>query len=370
MTSWLRPRKWLLCVLCLHLLSACKVNAGEGGLSGLGNVDDLQAEAERIAQEAGDLEICDGQTLEQLLEADALSDECRQQLLSFLPESQSTFEGRLIAPGGVRVAADGSLQVLLQGADASGLSLDADALLSAEVTLVTQGGEVVLQPGDYQWGFEADLDSELMSIAVVNDYSASMTDADLRDVAELQGEIFMCLPSVHETEVSRFSEMVSTVLPFASDDQAVAVALELDEGFERGTTALFDAVGSAAEALDARSRPVKMLLLSSDGRENASQTFEQADVLAALDDAGIFVVVFGALLADVDQLKTLAGDRGVFFYTREFKSLFDATSALREALKGLGELRIGADAIAGASVEAVRIRLDAELALELQVTAP
>jgi hypothetical protein len=87
---------------------------------------------------------------------------------------------------------------------------------------------------------------------------------------------------------------------------------------------------------------VRVLVLSTDGGENASTMFQQPEVLAALDDAGVFVVVLGALLADVDFMRDLARDRGVYFYTREFSALQSAAEPLLDAFKQSVELRIPA----------------------------
>jgi hypothetical protein len=109
---------------------------------------------------------------------------------------------------------------------------------------------------------------------------------------------------------------------------------------------------------------VRVLLVSTDGGENASMEFAQDEVLAALDDAGVFVVVLGALLADVDFMRELADGRGVFFYTREFSALQAAAMPYLASLKQLVELRI---AELDPPPSEVRIALGE---LELELSAP
>ena len=350
------------------LIASCKVTTGDDvpGPSGpdIDDLDDVQDRLRDAAAQLDDLEICPGYTVDELLEANALSRECRDALLSFLPEPQTTFEARLLAPGGARWT-DGELRVLLQGADAGGAAFSADALAAIEVRVMVGGELRLLADGEYTFSAAADLPTDLLSLAVVNDYSASMLEGDLRDVEDVELALFDCLPPVHETEVIRFSTEVETLLPFSSDADAIDGALAFDDGFERNTTALLDALGTAAGDLGTRARPVRILVLSTDGRENASQSFMQAQVLAALDEGDVFVVALGALLADVDFMRELADGRGVFFYTREFSALQSAAMPYLDSLKELVELRIPS----GEQPTSVRLALG-ELELTLAVDAP
>jgi von Willebrand factor type A domain len=355
-----------LCGLCLLVAAGCKLKAEDSGVD-LGDtskkdIDDAIEEAKKASQE---IEICPGFTLAELLMADALSEECREELLSFLPQPQNDFKGRLIAPGGARVDASGEVRVLLQGADAQGAALaEGDLVDELQLRVVGADGEVALDADDFEITATTELDADLMSISVVNDYSASMFERDLDDVEALERDLFECLPAVHETQVLRFSETVQTAIDFSTDRTAVLAALGPDPDFDRSSTALFDATGQAAEALGARERPVKLVIISTDGRENASKDFMEAQLLAALDDNDVFVVVFGALLADVPQLRKLAQGRGVYFYTREFKSLAAAAEPFCDSLTGLIEVRIPE---AAADAEAVVLKSgELELRLELR----
>lgn len=355
-----------LCV-AVALIASCKVKTDDDmpgpSVPDLDDLDDVQDRLRDAATNLDDLEICPGYTVDELLQANSLSPQCRDALLSFLPEPQTTFEERLVAPGGARWA-DGELHVLLQGADGSGAALAADALAAIEVHVTVGGQENLLAEGEYTFAASAELPSDLLSIAVVNDYSASMLEGDLRDVEDVERLLFECMPPVHETEVIRFSTEVENVLPFSSDRDAIDGALAFDDGFERNTTALLDALGTAASDLGMRPRPVRLVVLSTDGRENASQAFDQMQVLAALDDGSVFVVALGALLADVDYLRELTDGRGVFFYTREFSALQSAAMPYLDSLKELVELHVPSEE----PPSRVRLTLG-ELELDLSVQA-
>ena len=304
------------------------------------DTDKLKDQVDDAVDMARNVEICPGYSVEELLEADALSDQCRDALLSFLPKPQNTFDGRLLAPGGARVV-DGELHVLLQAADGEGAAVAAAALSAGlEVSLEIDGAASALAEGGFSFRAAGDLPTDLLSIAVVNDYSASMLDGDLDDVEDVEQALFSCLPPVHETEVIRFSEQVTKVLEFSSDREAIDAALARDDDFDRGTTALLDGLGTGLEDLSGRERPVHLVVLATDGRENASTMFEKAEVLAELDRPDTFIVVLAGLLAHVDTVKELAAGNGVYFYTREFADLAESVEPFCESLSELTELHI------------------------------
>ncbi|HMI93052.1 MAG TPA: hypothetical protein VK509_16895, partial [Polyangiales bacterium] len=82
----------------------------------------IKGQVDDVVDMARNVEICPGYTVDELLEADSLSQQCRDALLSFLPKPQNSFTGRLLAPGGAHVV-DGELRVLLQAADADGAAV-------------------------------------------------------------------------------------------------------------------------------------------------------------------------------------------------------------------------------------------------------
>lgn len=369
----MRLVQWGVVWFALCLLIGCKVGTTDDGdddsSSGNGgrtiDTDKLKDQVHDAVDNARDVEICPGQTLEELLEADSLSDECREALLSFLPKPQTSFEQRLLAPGGARVA-DGELHVLLQAADADGAAVSAaDLSAGLEVRLTVDGEEQVLASDAFTFASAADLASDLLSVSVINDYSASMLDGDLRDVEQVERALFDCMPPVHETEVIRFSEQVEQALDFSDDRSAIDGALARDDDFERGTTALFDGLGTGLDHLSARERPVHLVILATDGQENSSQTFTKPEVLDALAEPSTFIVVLGGLLADVDLIKELAKHAGVYVYAREFSDLAEGVDPYCKSLSELTELRIPLPE--GASVSQLHL-VHADLDLDLQLS--
>lgn len=357
--------RWVAWGLCLFLGLGCELKTvdGAGGPDIDIDIDEVGNDLQDAAMQLEDLEICPGYTLPELLQANSLTPECREELLSFLPDPEATFEGKLLSPGGVRDVG-GELHLLLQGVDAEGAAISADVLAAATVSVVVEGETRVLEAGEYTITLTANLPTDLVSIAVVNDYSASMFDGDLRDVEGVEQALFSLIPPIHETEVIRFSTEVETLLPFGTDADALNDALAFDPDYERNTTALIDGLGTAATDLALRERPVKIVLLSTDGRENASMMYEQAAVLEQLDDDHVFVIALGALLADVPFLRELTRGRGVFVYTREFSALQTAVMPYLESLHELIEVRI---AELDPPPSEVHVELDG---MDMMLTAP
>jgi hypothetical protein len=106
-------------------------------------------------------------------------------------------------------------------------------------------------------------------------------------------------------------------------------------------------------------------VLAADGRENASKTWMKPEVLEALRSERNFIVVLGALLADVDLMRDLAGTGGVFFYTREFRALADSAEPYCDALANTVQLTLPADGVERVKLHHAELDLD----LELEVAA-
>jgi len=135
-------------------------------------------------------------------------------------------------------------------------------------------------------------------------------------------------------------------------------ALRRDDDFERSMTALYDGMGSALEQLVERDRPVRVLLVSSDGLENASTEWDQEDILELVEAEDITVVVLGALFADLDEMRALTEHDGVFFYTPFYADMGDQVDEYVRSLKQMARITLPS-AFAGA--ERIEIEVGGEL---------
>jgi hypothetical protein len=309
--------------------------------------------------QGGEIEVCDGQTLAQLEHANTVSDGCKAELSQYLPASSSDFGGRVVVLGR-ETRDDGSLRVFLAGADGNGNALSATAFGAAHLSIGGDAGtfvESAVQPKATPFN---KLGEAPLSIELVNDYSASMSLADLHVVQRIQQELFTALPPIYEGEVTLFSTEVRVKQSFTSNRDLLLEAVECDESFDRELTALYDGMGNGLDSLTSRTRPARVLMVSTDGRENASVAYKKQDIVQTLADDGVFVIMLGALFADVNELKSLAGPRGVYFYTPLYANMNDEVSDLIQALASGAALDIPADIaqkrplrieIAGESVE-------------------
>jgi hypothetical protein len=293
---------------------------------------DLEESLQDALDDLEGIAVCGDMTLQELMTADEISDSCRDALESLLPPPEHNFDARLVALGS-DVTDDGARRFYVHGATHGGAVLTADALAAAEVQVVVEGETTTLQPGDFSIR-RVDA-GDVIALSLVNDYSGSMLDGDLDAVALIHRDMFTYLPPVHETAVVQFSDEVDVRQPYTSDAGALLAAVERDDGYTRGSTALYDGMSIGLDGLVVRDRPIKILMVSTDGAENASTQSTKPELLSTIERHGVIVVMLGALLADVPEMRDLAGLRGVLFYTRYYSELREQ---MRAYLESLGEI--------------------------------
>lgn len=315
-----------------------------------GTADDVQDGLENATQaveDAGEalenIEVCDGMTFGELMNAQSLSESCKEQLQAYLPEAENNFESRLIVLG-QQEHDDGSLSIFVHGVDEHGKALTREQLAEAELMATVDGDLTLIAEEDWSLSTSAEIDGALLSVGFVNDYSGSMSDADLKLTAEIETDLVDVLPDTLEAEVTLFSTAVETTLPFTENESELLAALEYDESFLREATALYDGMGTGAQSLANRSRALRLLVVATDGQENASQTFDKTTIVEIVEDNQLCVLVLGSLFADPEELRDLAGPCGVFFYTPSYGDLKAAVSGYEESLAQLSEIVISSEA--------------------------
>lgn len=313
----------------LLFLGAC--SAGVGGVA---DMPDLER--------AGSIQVCDGQTLSELEHAKTLSDECKAEVAAYLPSPSNDFAGRLIVLGKEQHD-DGSLRVFVAGTDAGGAPLSAAEFAAARLSLQGDGAALVDSGVAPVATSFSNLSEDALSLEIVNDYSASMSVADLQDVEQVEDELLTALPPIFEGEVTLFSSQVRVKQSFTTDRGALLDALECDQAFDRELSALYDGIGNGLDSLTSRPRPARVLLVSTDGLENASVAYKKADIVKTIADDDIVVIMLGALFADMNELKTLAGARGVYVYTPLYADMQSRVRDLIAALASGSALDIPAD---------------------------
>lgn len=300
-----------------------------------GDVDDL----EKLVDKAGKIKLCGGKTLAELGSVDKLGGACLDAIQALLPDPETSFEGRLVLLGEQRHEA-GDRSLFLLGAAADGEALWRAPLSATEVSITDDGQVRVLAQGEYTLAC-ADSSAQL-SIAFVNDYSASMSDGDLKALSAIETSLVGALPDGLEGEVHLFSSDVDLAQPFTSERSELLSAVAVDPEYERQSTALYDGMGQALDSLIQRDRPLKLMVVSTDGQENASTAYSQATLVDTIEQSGVVVVMMGSLLSRPSALRTLSGARGVHAYAPSHQGLRAITSGFVDSLRCVAELRLSA----------------------------
>ena len=345
-------------ILGVSLLGACSLDFATDGVEK--QIDDAQDEIDKAVDEAANVEICDGMTFQELMDAQTITEDCKDQLQSYLPEPEDNFQGRLLIAGQTENE-DGSLSVFVFGADEDGSALSATELAQLSVTVTLDGEATPLEEDQFEIVANADLTGDLLSVGFVNDYSGSMSDPDLEVTAEIESDLISVLPNIFEGEVTMFSTVVEKRLAFSEDRMKVLAAVAYDSDFTRELTALYDGMGTGLTSLIERERPMRLLVVATDGQENESKTYVKSQLVELLEENNVCVLMLGSLFSDPSELKDLTGTCGVYFYTRGYGELKSTVEAYVESLAALTEVRIPAESWAGAKVELSWGELSAEL---------
>jgi len=263
---------------------------------------------------------CGVGSLEDAANLRTLSDDCKMALLELLPELEDNLANALVPLGYETL--DGKSVLFFAAADAEGLPLPTDKTQITRVTAISADAETVLDTAQYALNRLREYPGRKIAVSAIVDYSGSMSDSDLTDTAEIYHDIFDALETASSfvANVLFFSDSVNEMQPFTTDATLIQQALQPDVDYERKTTAFFDAIGTGLTGLADRDEPIRLLVVATDGRENASQTYTQKDALYNLArEQRIPVIILGALLADLPLLREMAKEtNGIFMYNRLF----------------------------------------------------
>jgi hypothetical protein len=243
--------------------------------------------------------------------------------LAQFPVPENSLLGRMFILGTQVDSASGALRIFVVGTDSDGNPLQ---LADFQTATVSIAGSPV-DPGLVSVEPVADGD-DVLSLGFSTDYSTSISDAELNAITSVYSLILdklspPSLPLVMEGEVINFSNSVVVQQDWTEDAALLQAALQRDDSFIQENTALYDALGVSLQrdlALDydglvERCRPAHMLIVFTDGVENASVTYTKDTLLPIIDDSRVVMIMLGNLYADKNELIELAGDRGAFAYS-------------------------------------------------------
>jgi len=213
------------------------------------------------------------------------------------------------------------------------------------------------------WNVAQVLNGEMLSIALLADYSLSITDADLAGMGDLYDIVLNRAPAGFEGETINFSSTLAnvpaiTVKPepfpnsWTTSLPALLAANDLDPAQPRNSTTLYDAMGTGLmgpldDAYNAapgdglglveRPRPATLLMVQTDGEDNDSLVLTKNDVVSLTDRCRTTVIMVGTFQSQVNAqvLEELAGTRGAFVNALNTNFLEAAITSYAESLHNL-----------------------------------
>jgi hypothetical protein len=266
------------------------------------------------------LDACQGMSLEQLKQINTISEDCKQAVQSLLPSMENNVTKSFIALG--RGLIDGKKEYFFCGADTKGTPLSIVNRAQLSVTGFANNTPTVLDTTEYVLRRLNEFGSTIISLSCVIDYSGSMGNQDLSDAIEVYTDLFSALKLAtgFEANIIAFTDSVMKIFDFSADATRLRDNIQMDTTIKRGTTALFDAMGMGLNALSARQTPVRLLIVATDGQENASKKYTNKEQLYSICKAhGIPIIILGALFSDISFMRETAIETGgLYIYNRAF----------------------------------------------------
>ena len=253
---------------------------------------------------------CGTADLHALATTDRVTESCKASLWALLP-ARDSHRSRVLVMGTARTR-DG-LDVYVAASDEQGEPAPLETLqLALEVN-----GRVEIVDSTPAAAMPSRCEAPIFAASSILDYSGSMSDRDLDESIEIFRTLYAAVPdNCLETDVLVFSDDVRRRGGRLTERGAMMQAVVRDPTMPRGTTALVDALGDGARSTSKRPAPVRMLLVATDGKENASKRWSYADALRTAQAGGVRIISFGSLLSDVDFLERLGAETGGFFLYR------------------------------------------------------
>ena len=348
---WSRGFSLLLAGTLALLLSAC---GGGGGGSGGGSAGGGGGGANTQC-------VLTEEQLDNLTPADVASLPAACDGISFfdVPAIEGLFILGTEVDGGT-----GELKLYVHGVKQNGQPM---TIADFEQATLTVGGKAFDRQAE--WNVAAVADGSILSMVTLADYSTSITDADLEGMGDLYDIVLKGAPAGYESEQINFSSLgdvpAITVKPGVADPHWSNVlndlldANDLDAAQQRDNTTLFDAMGIAlmgpladrfdpfadTHGLVERSTPASLMIVQTDGQDNASLAMTQNELTDLIDRCHTAAIMLGTFRSEVDALvlDDLAGTRGIAVNALNTNFLEEAIKPYAESLGNLVVFTISSD---------------------------
>jgi tight adherence protein B len=243
----------------------------------------------------------------------------------------------------LRLAVAGLAFILLAVQAAAGAAIqlrgvDATAYPTIRASVYTPAGNgrpALWENGTAVVGFQAQNLGSVKAIATLIDRSQSMRGKPLADAAAGARAFVAAKQAADELAVIAFGSKVSTLSPFSTVKRDADLPLGRMTTDRVKGTALYDAVIAAANQLRGNPLPGRVIIVLSDGADNASSgSLATAIKAAAQANASIYAIGIEGEGFTADALKELASSTGGQYYGAASTSdLAGVYSSIAAALK-------------------------------------
>ena len=278
----------------------------------------------------------------------------------FVPKT--TIDAKLFVYG-TQVDGAGDLVMYVNGTDSDGNPLTVADLQTASLVVSDGTTPQIYTKDNISLEIEpVAAGDKILSLSFITDYSGSMEDWELTNIANVYKLILSDLPQVYELQIINFSDDPHLRLDWtdSANSAAILAALELDNSFWRNGTALYDTVGFALErdlsvigtpttqgdGLIERCRPGRMMVVFSDGKENWSTTYTDRNTLIAMmNESNTVAIMLGTSDADQATLEAFAGESGAIVYVFDTNGIVPEIANWAESLQHMAKFRLAADTL-------------------------
>jgi hypothetical protein len=275
---------------------------------------------------------------------------------------------------GTEIDAAGDLKLYVNGVKRNGTPM---TLTDFEGAAVTVDGVTVdrFDDWDVDWA-----DGDVLSLVTLADYSSSISTADLIGMGDLYDVVLNNAPAGFEAETINFS--TNPVAPYIvvkpdplphwttelNGPLGLLAANDYDVAFPNQNTPLYDAMGTGLMGplatafvpgadnlgLVERNRPATLLMVQTDGVDNASLKITEDDLVLLMDRCHTTAIMVGTFQADADidkilegraTLERLAGTRGAFVNALNASFLEAAITPFAESLGNLVVFTLSQDTL-------------------------
>jgi len=217
---------------------------------------------------------------------------------------------------------------------------------------------------------------KILSLTFLSDYSGSIPETEFDVLRGIHNNILDALPSIYEIQVFIFSDDPKMKLDWTESDTdptsaaslAIRNAVEVETVIWKNGTALLDGLGEVllrsqtgdpSDGLIQRCRPARMLIVFSDGLENASTLHtDQQTLVNYLEQNNVLTIMLGGESADLATLNALAGNLGAVVQMSNASAIDAQITNWKDSLSNMVSIRIKPDTLYD-TVDTVTLRVNA-----------